>query len=610
MAMRPLRVTSSVAGVGGLLAAVVVLFTACSQPEPPRVLPESGTLLARVTDVAGAPVAAAVFDGVGAVTDADGVATGTLAGGSTGFTRLSAPGYATLWTKPLPTSLEDKFILAARLTPLEAVARVDPMTPATLWLGPKRAPDVTVDVPAMTFPLPAVLGVARVRAQDLGAAAFAPRPGTLERALWLGASVSGVDTPAWEDVTLTLRRPEYLGTPALAVFAPADGRWVARPDACARLDAERVRCTTRALGLVGLFGAATPDETGDAWVDAEFALAREAFDADAAPRLAGLSLDALSAAARAVASEAPGAEGLHALLVAAAAAQHAGDDALVAELRDRALTLVQLQVDRATGAGCERLLELSHLVEEGRTAGLASSPRKALEARIDELLWTCDAWTGWVRYDFLLPDALPGDADAGLVDAVGTWSERHALRFTIDLDSHVSAADDVDVRFPRVTFRDDADGAPACGDDYRELAFAGSPEASRLGVSLSGSVAADVFHFDDAALAAGDEAVSLRTRAQRWFEGGDACLLLQDVDRTDGVVPRYTTQLVDGFGGPSPVTLSSMLTDGWQGDNPLGTGAADRSGTAHLLLPPAQGPWPFTEALVSWRFFPVTALRE
>lgn len=610
MAMRPLRVTSSVAGVGGLLAAVALLFTACSQPEPPRVLPEPGTLLARVTDLAGAPVAAAVFDGVGAVTDADGVATGTLAGGSTGFTRLSAPGYATLWTKPLPTSLEDKFILAARLTPLEAVVPVDPTAPATLWLGPKRTPDVVVDVPARTFPLPAVLGVARVRAQDLGAAAFAPRPGALERALWLGASISGVDTPAWEDVTLTLRRPEYLGTPALAAFSPTDGKWLAQPDACARLDAERVRCATRTLGLVGLFGAATPDETGDAWVDAEFALAREAFDADAAPRLAGLSLERLSRAARDVSAAAPGAEGLHALLVAAAAAQHAGDDALVKDLLERALTLVQLQVDGATGAGCERLLELSHLVEEGRATGLASSPRKALEARIDELLWTCDAWTGWVRYDFLLPGALPGDADAGLVDAVGTWSERHAVRFTIDLDSRVQGTDDVDVRFPRVTFRDDFDGAPACGDDYRELAFAGSPEANRLNVTLSGSVAADVFHFEGAALAAGDEALALRTRAQRWFEGGDACLLVQDVDRTDGVVPRYTTQAVDGFGGPSPLTLSRMLTDGWQGDNPLGTGAADRSGTARVVLPAPPGAWPFTEAVVSWRFFPVTSPRE
>lgn len=610
MAMRPLRVTSSVAGVGGLLAAVALLFTACSQPEPPRVLPEPGTLLARVTDVAGAPIAAAVFDGLGAVTDADGVATGTLAAGSTGFTKLDAPGYATLWVKPLPTSLDDKFILAARLTPLEAVAPVDPMTPAVLWLGPKRAPDVTVAVPAMTFPLPTVLGVARVRAQDLGAAAFAPRPGTLERALWLGASLSGVDTPAWEDVTLTLRRPAYLGTPALANFSPADGAWRERPGACARVDAETVRCTTRALGLVGFFGAATPDETGDAWVDAEFALTREAFDADAAPRLAGLSLERLSRAARDVAAAAPGAEGLHALLVAAAAAQHAGDDALVKDLLERALAQVQRQVDDATGAGCERLLELSHLVEEGRTTGLANAQHRALEARLDELLWTCDAWTGWVRYDFLRPDALPGDGDAGLVDAAGTWSERHAVRFTIDLDSHVTGDDVVDVRFPRVTFRDDTDGAPACGDDSRELAFAGAPEAARLGVTLSGSVAADVFRFSGAALAAGDEALHLRTRAQRWFEGGDACLLVQDVDRTDAVVPRYTTQLVDGFNGPATLTLSRMLTDGWPGDNPLGAGAADRSGTARVVLPSPEGAWPFTEALVSWRFFPVTSPRE
>lgn len=606
--MRPLRVTTSVAGVCGLLAVAVVSLTACSQPEPPRVLPEPGTLLARVADVAGEPVTAAVFDGVGAVTDADGVATGTLAGGSTGYTKLSAPGYATLWVRPWPTSVEGKFILAARLTPLEAVLPVDPMTPASTWLGPKRTPDVTVDVPAMTFPLPAVLGVARVRAQDLGAAAFAPRPGMLERALWLGATLSGVDTPAWKDVTLTLRRPEVLGTPGLATFSAVDGQWLAQPGACTRVDAETVRCTTRALGLVGFFGAATPDETGDAWVDAEYARTRAIFDTGSG--VGSVSLEDVADAARTVAAKAPDAEGLSALLVAAAAAEQAGDSALVADLRERALTLVQVQLDAFTGAGCERLLELSHLVEEGRAAGLDRTQRKALEAHVDELLWSCDVWTGWVRYDFVLPAALPGDDDAVLADANGTWSERHAIRFTIDLDSRVQGVDDVDVRFPRVTFRDDSDGAPACGDDYRELAFAGAPESTRLRTTFPGTVAADTFSLGGETLSSGNSAVQTRVRARRWFQGADACLLVQDVDRTDDVVSSYDAQFAGGFGGPSPLTLSQLLTDGWQDTNPLGVGDLDRSGTARVTLPAPEGAWPFTEAVVSWRFFPVTSPRE
>lgn len=604
--MRPLHATTSVAEVGGLLAAAVLTFAACSQPDPPRALPDPGTLLARVTDVDGRPVSAALFDGAGAVTDADGVATGTLAGGSAGYTKLSAPGYSTLWTRPLPTSVEGKFILSARLTPLEVVVPVDPMSSRTLWLGAARSPDVTVEVPAMTFPMPAVLGAARVRAQDVGPAAFAPRPGTLERALWLGATLSGVDTPAWADVTLTLHRPAYLGTPTLAAFSPEEGRWEALSGACARVDPSTVRCRTRALGLLGLFGDAVPDETGDAWVDAEYALNREAFDANAAPRLAGLSLDQLSAAAREVAAESPGRAGLSALFVAAAAAEHAGDGERAEELRERALTLVQLGLDASEDHGCGRLVALAHLIEYGRAAGLSRTARKSLEARRDELLWTCEVWTGWVRYDFVLPDALPDDADAALSDADGTWSERHPVRFSIDLDSRVVGVTDADLRFPRVVYRDETDGAPRCGDDFRELSFAGAPEAARLAVAFDGSVAADTFTLGDAQRTdEGAETPQVRLRAQRWYEGGDACLLVQDVDRTEPL-PRYTTQLVDGFSGPSPLTLSQMLTDGARGENPLGVGAADRSGTARVTLPSPAGPWPFVEALVSWRFFPVT----
>jgi hypothetical protein len=502
--------------------------------------------------------------------------------------------------------VKGKFILSARLTPLEVVVPVDPRSPRALWLGAARAPDVTVEVPAMTFPLPAVLGAARVRAQDVGPAAFAPRPGTLERALWLGATLSGVDTPAWALVTLTLHRPADLGTPTLAAFSPEQGRWETLDGACARVDAATVRCRTRTLGLLGLFGDAAPGETGDAWVDAEYALHREAFDADAAPRLAGLSLDALSAAARDVAARSPGRAGLSALFVAAAAAEHAGDRARADALRERALALVQLELDTSTDQGCGRLVALAHLIEYGRAAGLSRAARQSLEARRDELLWTCDAWTGWVRYDFVLPGALPSDGAAALSDADGTWSERHAVRFTIDLDSHVEGVTDADLRFPRVVYRDETDAAPRCGDDFRELSFTGAPETSRLAVAFDGSVAADTFTLGHARRTdEGAGTAQVRLRAQRWYEGADACLLVQDEDRTEPL-PRYTTQLVDGFAGPSTPTLSQMLTDGGRGDNPLGVGAADVSGTARVTLPSPAGPWPFVEALVSWRFFPVT----
>jgi hypothetical protein len=86
--------------------------------------------------------------------------------------------------------------------------------------------------------------------------------------------------------------------------------------------------------------------------------------------------------------------------------------------------------------------------------------------------------------------------------------------------------------------------------------------------------------------------------------------LVQDVDRTDVRVARYASLAAGAFGTPLSLTLADMLTEGWRGPNPLGAGDDDRSGTARVSVAPPEGPWPFTEVVVSWRLFPVTSARQ
>ncbi|MCC6338000.1 MAG: hypothetical protein IT380_28910 [Myxococcales bacterium] len=603
--MRPLRVTY-VTGASGVLA-VLVGLTACGRPAPPRDLPEPGNLLARVTAPSGAPVAAALFAGRGAFTDDDGLATGLLEDTGGGFTRLEAPGYATTWTKPLPGDVEGKRLVLARLTPLEAVVEVHPDGPRAVELDEGGLRDVRVALPPRAFPLPATLSVARVRPQDLGPVAFAPREAGLgqhlQRAFWLEGAMEGVPAPTFAPVQLTVRHPERFGPPSLGRFESTSGGWRAAPGACERSSADEVHCTVSALGLWGLFGEARPDTTGEAWTEAQHALFQALFEpADGANTPPAL---AFAAAARTFADAHGGVAGLHALLAAAAVASWTAEAPLARELLTRAAPALAGLVAAEDGSDCGRMVRLAHLRELGRAAGLTRAQRRTLDERLDLNQWTCDVWVGWVYSVLALA---PSDEEGtGWRVGQGSWSERHAVRLAVDEFSGVTGHSQAEVRLPRALYRDDTDGPASCGDDFRQLELRGEPASSQVGLSVQGSVAADAWTLTTSpAEAEAGPKLLVREQVQRWLEGGDACLLVEDTDVSRTAVEAYTSLLGDGFGAPSPLTLQQMLSDGARADNPLGVGLPDRHGFARVTLAPGAEGWPVTGALMRWRFFQVT----
>lgn len=607
---KTVRPWTAVTAAGLSLAALV----ACSAPEPPRRLPEPGTLVARVTDVAGLPLGGALFDGVGAFTDADGLATGTLTPGPGGFTHLTAPGFVPLWVKPLPVPVLEKSILTARLTPVDTVVEVTPGQAASVHVGPRDAPHLVVDVPARAFPLPAVLSLATLRPQDLGALAFAPRdaalPRHLESALWLGGSMHGVASGAFAPLAVSLPWPSARATPVPARFAPELGAWVAEPDACARPAGDALRCTSTRGGLLGLFGDTPAAATGDAWADAEYALHREAFDADADDALACLSVDALAASARARAAAHPDLDGVLALLSASSAARHAGQRALADALADDVTPLVTALVDATEGGGCDGLLTWSHLLELAKVYRVDSGPRRALDERLDLALWECDVWLGVVDYAFPLAPGLAEDGGARFHEGARSWSERHALRLAVDAFSQVTGTSVALVSLPAATYLDDEDGPSSCGDDFVRRTVRGQPPTARVGVALTGEVHAEVWAFHAADVATPLTVVE-DVRAQRWHQGADACLLVEDTWRTDTRVADYRTQLASGFHAPLTPALAALLTDSARVANPVLDGHEGLEGVAHLEVPRAPGgaAWPVAKAQVTWRFFPVTAPR-
>ncbi|MEW5738651.1 MAG: hypothetical protein AB1938_06970 [Myxococcota bacterium] len=603
--MRPLRVTC-VTGASWVLA---LLLIACDRPAPPRDLPETGTLLARVTDTSGAPVPAALFAGRGAFTDTDGIATGVLLDTGGGFTRLEAPGYATTWTQPLPGEVGGKQVLVARLSPVEAVVEVHPDTHRSLSLGPRSTPDLLLDVPPGAFPLPATVSVARVRAQDLGPVAFAPREEglgeTLQRAVWLDGAIEGVPAPTFAPLRLTVRHPERFGPTTLGRFEASTGAWRLAPQACtrggARASSDHVRCEVAALGLWAFFGEARPDPTGDGFVDAEYALRHELSLGVGSDSL--VSAAAFAHTARAFALTHPDIGGLHALLAGAAVAHFAGEAALTRELLGRALPLVAERVKAEDGADCGRVVELLHTRELGNAVGLTRAQRRTLAERLDMNQWSCDVWAGWV-HAVLVPDETLGD-DAQAWQSGASWSERHGVRLTVDEFSGVRGATRAAVRLPLATYLDDTDGPQSCGDDFREVSFGGRPEVGEVRLSLEGSVAADVWTLRTTATdARAAPEVVMTERAQRWLEGGDACLLVEDTSTTRTVLSAWTSLWSQGAG--VPLSMAEMLSDGARAANPLGAGLDDRHGFARVRLPKGGEARPFSAARVEWRFFQVT----
>ncbi|MDP1826036.1 MAG: hypothetical protein Q8L48_22415 [Archangium sp.] len=587
------------------LLVCVVALTACGPKKPtppPRTLPEAGDLMAHVSEPGGAPVASAIFDGVAAFTDRNGVATGTLAPNAAGWTRLQAPGHATTWTRPLPVALRGKKILLAKLTPLQLLAEVDPLAEQTLVVGNVKQPDAELRVPLLGFMLPVTVAFATIRPQDLGPMAFAPQTGAtalkLQRAFSIEATNREDVMQPTNPIELRLRHPDRFGPPTLGTFDPAQGRWVMDAAACSRVEPQWVRCTFTHFSMQGLFGGAGPDSTGDGWGDTSSNL----WDpGSTAP------IEDVANAARDFASRHPDESGKSALMAAAARATAAGRNDIVTDLVDRGRTMVEDLIDiELNEEGCGHVSEMFHLAEQGILLAVNPAQLKQLDDKIQEALNGCDVWVGWIHYYYLVQASMPELEDNVLVEGSRDWREDHVVRISRDDKGNFHGESTADVKFPNVVYRDDADNDPPC-DDFVDLEAEGNPSTGRVRVLFEGVVADEqwtVTKVSSEPLAP----LALRTRyhTRMWSMPDDVCVEELNIDNWLTWTDAYTTQLHQGFLGPSAPSLAEMLTEGHRSVNPLGRGEQGISGFKTVPVEAQPGVWPFTRMHVAWHFFQVT----
>lgn len=561
-----------------------------------------GDLLAQVVQADGVPVGAALFDGTGAFTDVNGVTTGLLAPNAAGWTRLSADGFVTQWVKPLPATFQGKKLVLATLTPVQVEADLAGLEAAIVVVGDPALPDAVVQVPMLGFLQPVTVSFTTMRAQDLGPMAFAPQSGgttlKLERAFSIEATDEQAAVQPANPIDVQLRHPARFGAPTLGTFDPDAGEWVMDPAACARVDAEWVRCSLTHFSTNGLFGDPPPDSTGDAWGDA---LADQYGDG-------GGSIDDLANAALDYANRHPSEAGKSALMAAAAKATAAGRSDLVNTLVDRGRTLVEDLIDiELHEEGCGHVSEMMHLLQQAIALAVSDTQQEQLRKRIDEALNGCDVWVGWIHYSYRLGATMPEDEDLAFAEGSRQWTERHVVRISRDDKGNFHGESTADVSFPNVVYRNDEDDTPECGDDFVDMEAEGNPSTGRVRVLFEGVVADGawtVTKVSSEPLAA----MALRTRyhTHKWQETEGGCVLAVSIDERLPWTDSYTTQLHQGFLGPTPPSIAEMLTDGHQSPNPLGRGEPCVHGFETATVEAQPGVWPFTDVYVSWNFFQVT----
>lgn len=308
-------------------------------------------------------------------------------------------------------------------------------------------------------------------------------------------------------------------------------------------------------------------------------------------------MDDLASAALDYADRNPSEAGKSALMAAAAAATAAGRDDLVQALVDRGRTLVEDLIDiELHEEGCGHVSEMMHLLQQGIALAVSDAQQEQLRRRIDEALNGCDVWVGWIHYTHRLGATMPEDEDLAFAEGNRGWTERHVVQLSRDDQGRFHGESTADVKFPNVVYRDDTDDVPECGDDFVDLEAEGRPGTGRVRVLFEGVVADGVWTVTKVSSEPlANLALRTRYHANKWQYTEGTCVLAVNVDEWLTWTDSYTTQLDQGFLGPTPPSLAEMLSDGHQSPNPLGRGAPCIHGFESATVEAQPGVWPFTD---------------
>lgn len=540
-----------------------------------------------VLDTSGQPVDNAVLGGGDIVSDVDGGAAGTLNQSAfSGWTKVSAPGYATAYAKPTGKAINGRHVFnEIRLTPIADTVIHDTSADDTLMTGSASDPGVKAVLGAGLFAQDGV--VVQLAAMDPSTVgpAYAPLSDKadlhLNKAFFLAArdgNGNKVPFATGASVKATIRDDGSLESQfELASFNAEKGTWDVVANACQRADKNHLQCTVPHFSTWGLFGADSPPPSGDAYQQAyeglRAAIQRMArhpnpnggfpqYVSDAAAKLGQAALDyaAGHSTVRAI----------QRLLTAAVAANLVEMRQLGAKLFDAAGAIESKRAQALLNntKQCARVRPLAYMATQALTLG-DSGVGNALTNLIYKFLTECHVWSGTISYTFTMPSTWP-TLTTLQVSGPHLWKEIHKLNFDLNPKTNQLQGDDVvRTQFGKVGFK--RDDGPTCGGTATTLLEAyADPDPGYIYLTFDGTYdpTKKQFVVNTPAVTAPPAAAKfkvspinlfLHLHHDDWSSVSGSCIATP-VDSTTKTIRGYTSMLAGSFmGAPQGPSITEMM---------------------------------------------------
>lgn len=510
-----------------------------SEPDEVTSLITNMTVMASVTDADGLPIRGAKV-GDNGLTGSDGIVMADTQPTASGWYRISAPGYAEEYLKPIG-SHQGITAFATRLTPVDTLQdwSLAAATPVTLTVGDPAAPDLSLSLSASAFTSDVTLSATvldplktrtTLAALDTTDPLYITQPFEIRA---LDANGEDLQLASGETATVSIIDNGDMGTtPRLFWFNPDTGTWEEELTAgCTRADSTHVQCTISHFSQHG--GASDtppssspPDDPDSAQRKSEQELNEWGESGDTSGPMPESLLDALTNEIIAAVNWANGhpSEEAKTLLVNTIARMqllvydsynHQDSNGVIWDTSDlyNAIegVITKLANPHIQNPQCINFEKIMNLAAQASIFG-PENIKESLFSIFHQLAKQCNVIQGRIEYSLVLASDI-GWPGLGVYSAnpresgASYWTEYNDINLAIHVNDQGDAVEVdgnvlVETDFTRVVYRKEVNNEGYCSfDTFERYSYWGEPNKGQVEVTISAQA-------DNAGLQYSNEALS------------------------------------------------------------------------------------------------------
>jgi len=563
--------------------------TNTTEPDEVTKLITDMSVMASITDADGMPIRGAKVGNNG-LTGSDGIVMADTQPTAAGWYRVSAPGYAEEYLKPVG-SYQGITAFSTRLTPVDTLLdwKLATATPVTLTVGDPAAPELSINLGASAFSSDVTLSATvldplkthtTLAALDTTDPLYITHPFEIRA---LDTNGEDLQLASSETATVSIMENGDMGaTPRLFWFNPDTGIWEEELTAgCARSDNTHVQCTLSHFSQHG--GASStppssspPNDPGSAQRESQQELNEWGESGDTSGGMPESLLDALTnelIAAITWAEAHPSEEAKTLLVNTIARLQALGYDDYnhqdgngvvrgTSELYDAIEAVITaLANPHINNPQCINFEKIMNLAAQASIFG-PEDIKESLFTVFHQLVEQCNVIQGRIEYSIVLASDI-GWPGYGVYSAqpresgASYWTEYNDISLSIHVNDagdavEVDGSVTVETDFPRVVYRQEVNNMGYCSfDTFERYSYWGEPNKGAVEVTVHAQG-------DNAGLQYSNEtlgATSSISMQYEYFEVGWefqgslplVCITADDASAVIGYWENYQGQLMEQY---------------------------------------------------------------